>query len=45
MTNDMDFTISELFEMAKKDESWENDETRRVKLADGLFRTLLNSLS
>lgn len=45
MTNDTDFIISELFERAKKDDSWESDEAMRIKLADGFLRSLLNSLS
>ncbi len=39
------FTVPELFEKAKRDPSWEGNDSLRARLCDGLFRSIINSLS
>ncbi len=45
MTQQNDFLIKDLFEKAKTDPSWEENEEKRIKMADGLLRSIMNSLS
>lgn len=40
-----DYTLSEIFEEAKKDPSWEESEGTRAELVDGLVFQLLFSIT
>ena len=43
MSDDLDYTLAELLDEAKKDASWEPDEKRREELVE-LFRKSTSSL-
>lgn len=42
MKTDFDYTVAELFDMLKTDESWEPNEELRVSLADELLSCLMS---
>ena len=40
MKNDSDYTIAELFEMLKNDDSWEPDPQKREEIANAFYASI-----